>query len=360
MAAALIGLIGIVAGALLGGLLTFGVEARKRRQSAYAAGTLIATELGVIINRLVSAIPESGDTERWEGTLPTTAWEAHAADIVADGIPALTPGKPEPLDSEIERLLAPSEPTGLSLVQAPVTPTASELAKAEAGPAEVPQAETTPSRARSDLLTRLGAVYASIDRWNTRKDAHPKRSDLVRDIRGYSAVQGDLKRYTRSLERRGRVSLRRLASVLTAIVVLLIAVLLLVTPRADVSSDTVAEALQSHLGSMDIVQCIPSGVDDWRCSDHHLSEPLSACQAAAAADRIAVSGIIVARVIQLQDCTETASPTRYNVVADGTQLVAIREDATDREMRMSASVAGMSDPSTSPWDRLVNWFRGRR
>lgn len=85
MAAALIGLIGIVAGALLGGLLTFGVETSKRRRSAYAAGTLIATELGVVINRLASAIPESGDTQRWEGSLPTTAWETHAVDIVAYG-----------------------------------------------------------------------------------------------------------------------------------------------------------------------------------------------------------------------------------------------------------------------------------
>lgn len=109
---------------------------------------------------------------------------------------------------------------------------------------------------------------------------------------------------------------------------------------------------------MDIVQCSPHGVDDWRCSDHHISEPLSACQAVVAANRIAVGRVIVARAIQLHDCAETAPPTPYNVVSDGTKLVAIRENATDREMRMSASVAGMLDPSTSPWGWLVNWLRG--
>jgi hypothetical protein len=78
MTAALIGLIGIIAGALLGGLLTFGVEASKRRKTAYAAGSLIATELIIVIERMISAIPERGDPVRWEGDLPTTAWDARA------------------------------------------------------------------------------------------------------------------------------------------------------------------------------------------------------------------------------------------------------------------------------------------
>lgn len=336
MTGALIGLIGVIVGALLGGLLTFGVEASKRRKVAYAAGSLIATELTIIINRLMSAFPESGQPERWQGSLPTTAWDARAADLVAYGIPAQIPGKPEPVDPKIEELAKP-EPIG---------------------PNPLPD-QAAPDQAHTDLLTKLGVVYATVDRWNNApKDAQPRRSDLIRDIKAFSSVRGDLQRYTRSLERRGRTSFRRVASVLIPIVVLVIAVFLLATPRADVTSDTVAAALQSHLGSADFVHCDSSGVGDWQCVDHHLSEPLGACRAAVAASRTA-TGVSIRLAVQLRACTETAPPTPYGVEAEGAELAVLRETPADREMRKSAYIAEMSAPAFSPLKRFWGWLQGK-
>ncbi len=361
MTGALIGLIGVIVGALLGGLLTFGVEASKRRKVAYAAGSLIATELTIIINRLMSAFPESGQPERWQGSLPTTAWDARAADLVAYGIPAQIPGKPEPVDPKVEELAMP-EPIGPSPLldqAAPDQAAPDQAAPDQAAPDQAAPDQAAPDQAHTDLLTKLGVVYATVDRWNNApKDAQPRRSDLIRDIKAFSSVRGDLQRYTRSLEGRGRTSFRRVASVLIPIVVLVIAVFLLATPRADVTSDTVAAALQNHLGSADFVHCDSSGVGDWQCVDHHLSEPLGACRAAVAASRTA-TGVSIRLAVQLRACTETAPPTPYGVVAEGAELAVLRENPADREMRKSAYIAEMSAPAFSPWKRFWGWLQGK-
>jgi hypothetical protein len=78
MTAALIGLIGVVAGALLAGLANYEVERRKRLDAARAAGLLIADELQVAVRRLKSATAD----EWWAGELPTEAWKTNLKDLV--------------------------------------------------------------------------------------------------------------------------------------------------------------------------------------------------------------------------------------------------------------------------------------
>lgn len=368
MTGALIGLIGVVVGALLGGLLTFGVEASKRRKTAYAAGSLIATELTVVINRMKSAIPESGAPQRWTGDLPTKAWDARTADLVLNGIPAQLPGAPEPLDPRIEKLLAlcaPTDPSppGVSATQAQAQAHSDLLSRSRRLLAPRKPSRSSAERP-SDLLTRLGAVYASIDRWNS-EPGDPEQCALVRDIKFYSTVRGDLKRYIRSLARRGRTSFRRVASVAMAIAVLVIAVILLVTPRADVNSATVASALENHLGGTNVVHCDPSGMRDWQCIDYHLSEPLGACGTGVAASGAAADDIAVELAVQRGACAEVAPPTPYGVQDDGPELMVVRETPAiaretprDRELQFSASTYGVPEPSTSPWSAFTNWLKG--
>jgi len=365
MTGALIGLVGVVAGALLGGLLTFGVEASKRRKTAYAAGSLIATELTVVIDTMKSAIPESGAPQRWTGDLPTRAWDVRAADLVLNGIPASFPGAPETLDPRIEKLLALCGPTDPS---PPAIPATQAQAQADLLSRRrrllTPRKPSHSSAERPDLFTRLGEVYASIDIWNS-KPGDPEQCALVREIQFYSTVRGDLKRYTRSLARRGRTSFRRAASVALAIAVSVIAVILLITPRADVNSATVATALENHLDGTNVVQCEPSGVRDWQCIVYHLSEPLSACGTGVVASGTAADDAVVELAVQRGSCAEVAPPTPYGVQDDGPELMVVhetpavaRERPEDRRLQFSASTYGIPEPSTSPWGKIINWFKG--
>jgi len=86
MNAALIGLLGVVAGALLGGVVNQEVERRRRRARAGVAGRLIALELGVAARRIRSA-QQSG--QWWTGSLPSAEWDKHREDLALDMDPAV-------------------------------------------------------------------------------------------------------------------------------------------------------------------------------------------------------------------------------------------------------------------------------
>lgn len=86
MTAALIGLIGVIAGALLGGLVNAWVERRRQRTAAWVAARLIAAELDVVERRVSSAIQNKN---WWPGELPTNAWKAQLANL-ASGPASLT------------------------------------------------------------------------------------------------------------------------------------------------------------------------------------------------------------------------------------------------------------------------------
>jgi hypothetical protein len=81
MTAALVGLIGVIAGALLGGVVNYVIERRKRWAAADAAGRLIAGELAATELRLQAS---SERKHWWAGDLPTEAWRTHAKDLGAE------------------------------------------------------------------------------------------------------------------------------------------------------------------------------------------------------------------------------------------------------------------------------------
>lgn len=85
MSGALIGLIGVVAGALLGGAVSLYVQRNQERRLAAAAGRLIAGELGVVERRLRSSLVSQ---HWWDGELPNDAWQAHLKDLALNVSPA--------------------------------------------------------------------------------------------------------------------------------------------------------------------------------------------------------------------------------------------------------------------------------
>src|SRR5260370_14422937 len=76
MTEALIGLIGVVVGALFGGIVNSVNDRRKQVASGRVAARLIAEEIAQSRERLLSA-----KRNWWEGDLPTTAWQAHVGDL---------------------------------------------------------------------------------------------------------------------------------------------------------------------------------------------------------------------------------------------------------------------------------------
>jgi hypothetical protein len=82
MAAAILGLTGVVAGALLGGLLTYRSERNKKRMAAWFAGRQIANQLRVYALRVEDALKQG----RWQ-SLSTDLWGENA-EALAQEMPA--------------------------------------------------------------------------------------------------------------------------------------------------------------------------------------------------------------------------------------------------------------------------------
>ncbi len=87
MDTALIGLLGVVAGALLGGVVSLVVARRNRRASAYVAGLLVAQELTDVETRIdtsLKAVPQS-----WMGNLPHSAFDSNVSVLASEIEPAV-------------------------------------------------------------------------------------------------------------------------------------------------------------------------------------------------------------------------------------------------------------------------------
>ncbi len=79
MTAAVLGLVGVLLGILIGGLVTVRAERAKGRGDAKAAGRLIRAEIWLVENRITASVTSG---KPWPLPLPTAAWTEHAIEIV--------------------------------------------------------------------------------------------------------------------------------------------------------------------------------------------------------------------------------------------------------------------------------------
>lgn len=322
MVAALIGLIGIAVGAVLGGVVNLSVEASKRRKLAYAAGQLIAAELDVVMRRMASSKSSSG-AQWWSGELPSEAWKAHMSELA----------------------------------------TCAPVRRAAEGEED----------AAADLPAKLSKIYALIGRWDVVRTSTgttsmiegraalpppPVEADLDSDIERIRSVRSELLSYVNGLAGPRRVAIQRQITIATVIVILSSFVGLMLVPRFDVNATTVASALETRLGSSELVDCESSG-DHWACTDYHLSEPRSACLTApVASSNQSSSGILsVGLIRQAAPCGQSGMPTLYEVVQNGSELICSPAQREQNVIR--AAINPVPVPKKNSLARAWDWLRGR-
>jgi hypothetical protein len=262
MTAALVGLIGVIVGGLLGGVASDIVERRVRRRSADAAGRVIAAELALAYARLNGAA-DAG--EWWSGTLPTAAWRDHFAALAAE---------------------APDDLIG-------------ELATAYA------------------LLESWNDEGESARVANT----NPATEDFRKDAVTARQAKEALVRFTRAGDDSGaRKLVLSTAAVAIAVAAFVLGVVLLV-PRPNVNADTVAAAVEEAYGPRSLAECDPAA-DDWACTVYPLAQDRSACLSAnTRASPLTVASAEAADTTDSCAASQTATPEKVSVARSGEDLV---------------------------------------
>ena len=295
MAIAVIGLVGVIAGALLGGLVTLYVDRVKLRRQAVVAGRLISTELEAIRTRMQGSVNAG---QWWVPDLPTEAWKSQQESL----------GVLRQVNRDLPTTTSPSSSATVSTETVNTAREPGERAAASDGGTDpsglesAPRPETTATKA--SLLTELAKTYATVDWWNgSRAFAVPKspadgaaRANALvmpgETVAELSESIDDVKNARTSLEnvlntrvdtparRRVGWSGRVVASaVILAVVVGL--VLAAREPRPNVTSETVATTLEGYYGPSAFVRCDPASVD-WTCTVYELAGPRQRCLSAPA------------------------------------------------------------------------------
>jgi hypothetical protein len=313
MNAALIGLLGLVVGALLTGVTTLWVEGNKRRKSAAVAAYLIAGELGRAQGRVDSAL-KADPKQWWLGDLPTSAWQ--------------------------ERLM-------------------------ELG-----------FKASPDLLQNLSDAYVIIDRLNVDRGLgempETTATELQNtDLPAIKIVKDKLDGIAGSLavKREWRLT-RRWGFGIAAAIIVVVALIALIVPRPDVNSNTMAAVVETWSGSHSLASCNPQGVD-WSCNVTRLSGPRSACELSAStsststsADRLIATSAISSdsassgsQMFSGTACTETAvNPVDVSTIsgrAVGFSPPSQIERA-EAAQRIFASNLPRQRPLAAAWDWIKN------
>lgn len=267
MTAAFVGLIGVIAGALLGGLLNAALERQRRKVAAKGAGWLIAAELDSTVRRIESAL-DSG--QWWRGDCPTEAWQNHAKDLAFE---ASRPLRESSTISPPDEWSEPHESTD----EEPV-PASSEVVDRS----ELPS-----------LLERLAAAYAIVDRWNvdladeaagrsTRggETVEANQEDLREDRAALDEASGLLKsQLAPPSEMRAR-AVRRWGAILAPIVLAPVFVSAAFVERLDVNEQTIARVLQDQVTPSGTVDCDSKG-GDWICTTRRFERVRGACPTSA-------------------------------------------------------------------------------
>lgn len=335
MTAALIGLIGVIAGGLLGGAVNAVQERQRRRSAAETAGWLIAAELRLAVLRIESALKEA---VWWRGDLETDAWKTRAVDITAD-LRRLTGAAGSPAPQRGKEVLTNTKP--------PTDRTSEER----------PDEDERPPT----LLERLSSAYGVIDLINSRRvdevaakagtdggqgpqwvravsealagrtpDQGPpppistEDQTLLRDAGGgLRDVTTRLEHALRSVRRTAWRSVRRPMIGFAVLAVVVLAALVLLTPRTEFTDQSIAAGLSQELPAGASVDCDPRG-GDWLCvartPDERVTCPTAAAPSSASVRTLPASSATAA----LKTCVRTS---KFETTVDGDEAVATALDA---------------------------------
>jgi len=274
MTAALIGVLGVIAGTLLGGFVSLYIARRKKREQALISSRLIRNELesGEII---LTAAARGG--EWWESPLPDGIWRQSRWDLIAE------------LDEK--------------------------------------------KKVDKDARDAVEAAYMLVNSLNASKAAeeNPNPDEwnenvayLVNAIRSIETWRRDQEKQQRRRQLRYRAFVLAPLACITIFTVVL-AVIALVVSRPNIDQTTVSSALQSELGPDALVVCAPRS-GDWLCTDNQLSAPRSSClasQVTSSSSREAhVSRVTVIEIASVASCHDTQETTRYLAALTDGKIVA--------------------------------------
>jgi hypothetical protein len=302
MTSALVGLLGVIAGGLLGGAVSYRVERRKRRDDATVAGRLIVLELEAAAVRL----RKSGEAGKpWPGKLQDKRWQDHAGELLG----FLPRERRKRTVQETEPAVEPSSPP---LEEAPGDGSTGTVGSAQA-PGSVSLAE------------KLLEAYSLIDVWNAAAALSPAgepvgdKKELKDDALRLERVGKELTAWL-SRPRPQRV-LGRFAAVALGTLALLAAGGALIVERPHATAQTVAAAIAAGLSGRQTVQCLDQPGDAWDCTAQTVVDARSACGASL---RLPPEQASTRRLAGAPArCRPHGQPQRYEAVLRGDDVVAI-------------------------------------
>lgn len=273
MTAALIGVLGIIVGTLLGGFISLYIARRRKREQALIASRLIRNELESAEIDLTAA---ARAVEWWESPLPDGVWSKSRWDLIAE------------LDEkkEIDKNARDAVEAAYMIVN---SLNGSKAAGGNPDPGEWNK--------NVPYLTR---GITSIETW---QQDQKKRQDHRR-LQYRTFVLAPL------------VSVAMFAVVLAGIA--------LIVSRPNINQTTVSSALQSELGPDALVVCAPRS-GDWLCTDNQLSAPRSSCltsQVTSSPSRAYIGRVTVIEAVLVPSCHDTQDTTRYTAAVTDGKVVA--------------------------------------
>jgi hypothetical protein len=296
MVAAVIGLLGVLAGAVLAGVVSFRVERRKQVLAAFRAGRLIAAELSTN-RRLLQNAPKQ--KQWWTAELSNSAWTGHRSELATDvgeellEKVTLAYGLIDTLTHMREAAQAPgAEVSGRSSSADDAVPTERQLTVIKRGADQLEETRTN----LDDWLHEIEREQQLQQRWRRRM------------LRVASGV---------------------LAAAVAALLILL--VFYAQVPRVELTTSSVATVLQEKLGDRTAVECDTSG-DDWTCTVYQLAQSRDSCPATRATSASqSVSMLAAAEPAgQPTDCAiPVTSRTRFSVAEENDNLVAVPDQPMD-------------------------------
>ena len=351
MGSAVIGVLGVIIGALLTTALAVQLEARARRRAALGASRLLAAELRNV-RAMVANTAKHG--QWWTSPLPTSAWEAHQINVAAelesstvDGLSkcyatlgTLNSAAGHDSPREAEPPVDTASVVGAAVKAAVEAAHIRDLTRLSAEGLEPPR----------DKLVVVPSDEPSPDQEPQLSDR--ERSALVSldDVIGESILEldGTARRLFRAKSR-----VRTLAPVIGSLLLAGL-VLLLVVPRPNPTPESVGQAIAEELGEGVVAECDAAG-DDWACLVTQMASPsapgktctlTSATSAGApgvvtAAAQSDARGVVTAAAPASQACA-AAFQAEFEATEDGDEIVVVPKPAEE------ADPGGQPGTSDSP------------